>query len=330
MTGQIWDEDTKGGFMHSDELSNYLRFQLIELTKFRQFCDVGDGASKGTNRGERFAWNTYSRIQKAGRRLDETQKMPESNYNIIQNELIVFEGGNSVPYTGKLELLAQHDLEAVIDKTLRLDARNFFDAEAYLQFANTPLRAQPTGGTSTSSITLATNGTPTITNNVALGTGHVKAIGDEMRERSIPPFTNDDYCCLTRPKTLRPIKDQLESIHQHTQSGIDKIYNGEVGRYESFRFVVQNNIPEGGAADSTTFDAYDGVADAWNNGLSSWAFFFGGDTVMEAIVEPEQIRAKIAGDYGRDKGIAWYYLGGFGLVHSQAEDARVIKWDSAA
>lgn len=42
-----------------------------------------------------------------------------------------------------------------------------------------------------------------------------------------------------------------------------------------------------------------------SGGLSNWAFFFGGDTVAEAVAIPEEIRGKIPGDYGRDKGVAW-------------------------
>ena len=37
------------------------------------------------------------------------------------------------------------------------------------------MRAGPTSGTSTTAVTIDTNGTSTTTNNVALGTGHVKA-----------------------------------------------------------------------------------------------------------------------------------------------------------
>lgn len=54
------------------------------------------------------------------------------------------------------------------------------------------------------------------------------------------------------------------------------------------------------------------------------------DTVTEAIVIPEEIRAKLPGDYGRAKGIAWYALGGFGIIHSNATNARILMWDSAA
>lgn len=96
--------------------------------------------------------------------------------------------GNSVPYTGKLLALAKHQVVAIIDKTLKDDARKYFDIEAYLQFKNTALRAEPSSGTSTTAINLDTNGTASSTNNVALGTGHIKAIVDTMKERNIPRF----------------------------------------------------------------------------------------------------------------------------------------------
>lgn len=112
--------------------------------------------------------------------------------------------------------------------------------------------------------------------------------------------------------------------------GITEIFSGEIGRYENFRFIEQNFIPKGGANDSATFDPYTQTADAWNNNKSSWAFFFGGDTVTEAIALPEEIRAKIPSDFGRSRAIAWYYLGGFGLVHDDAANSRVMMWDSAA
>ncbi len=61
----------------------------------------------------------------------------------------------------------------------------YFDIEAYLQFKSTALRVEPASGTSTTAINLDTTGTATVTNNVALGTGHVKAIADTMKERNI-------------------------------------------------------------------------------------------------------------------------------------------------
>src|SRR5262249_16151261 len=141
--------------------------------------------------------------------------------------------------------------------------------------------------TSTVAITLDTSGTASQANNVALGTGHVKAIVDTMKERNVPPYVADDYVVISHPTTYRNFKNQLESIHQYTESGIPFIFNGEVGRYESCRFIEQTCIPKGGAADSTTFDPWSQTADPWNNGASSWAFFMGGDTCTEAVCVPE-------------------------------------------
>ena len=329
MAGQLWSIPAEGGYLYSDQLSETLRMQVQPLTKFRQFCDAKDGAQKGLNRGESFTWDVVTPLSRRGTRLVETEPMPESGFTIRQGSLTVTEFGQAVPYSAKLTAMAKHDVVPIIDKGLKNDARLCFDAESYMQFDLTPLTVAPTGGNSTTSLTLETTGC-TITNNVELGKGHLKALSDVMKERNIPPYSGDDYYGISHPTTWRTLKNDLEGIHIYTETGLGRIMRGEIGRYESFRLVEQNSIPKGGAVDSTTFDPVQGVADAWNNAKSSWAFFFGEDTVTEAICIPEEIRAKLSGDYGRSKGIAWYYLGGFGLVHSDATNARIVKWESAA
>ena len=294
-----------------------------------QFCDAEDGTQKGLGAGETFTWDVISNVSRQGRRLNERDPIPETNFTITQGSLTVTEWGQSVAYSGKLEALAKHKVQGIIDKALKHDARKAFDIEAFLQFKQTPLRVAPTSGTSTTAVTLTTNSATATTNNVEFGTGHVKALSDTMKERNIPPYENDSYFAISHPTTWRTMKNSLESVHQYTVEGLNMIRAGEIGRYEDFRFIEQNNIVKGGANDSTTFDPWDGTADAWDNGKSSWAYFFGADTVTEAIVIPEEIRAKLPGDYGRSKGIAWYSLGGFGIIHSNATNARILKWDSA-
>ena len=332
MVGQVWAVSSEGGYLFSEELSDYLRMTNQPFTKFRQLCDAEDGTQKGLHRGQSFVWNVYSNLGTQGRRLAENQTMPESGFTISQKSLTVYEAGNSVPYTGKLEALGKHDVTRIIDKTLRDDARKYFDIEAFTQFNATKLRAGPTSGTSTTAITLDLAGTCTTTNNVALRTGHTKAIVDTMKERNIPayPGTGGDYLVISHPTTYRTYKNDLEAVKLYTETGLGHIFDGEIGRYEGCRHIEQTFIPKGGAADTTTFDPYTGTADVWNNALSSWAFYMGGDTVTEAVVIPEEIRAKIPGDFGRSKAIAWYYLGGFGIIHDTAADSKIVKWDSAA
>ena len=62
------------------------------------------------------------------------------------------------------------------------------------------------------------------------------------------------------------------------------IMNGEIGRYEGCRFVEQTHKSK------TSIGTY--TAAAWTNSLSGWAFFFGEDTVAEAVAVPEEIRGK--------------------------------------
>lgn len=329
MAGQIWATNSLGGYMYSDNLSEELRMAVQPMTKFRQFCDVKDAAFQGKSKGQEFHWDIYQDVATpAGSTLTETNTMAETNFTIVQGTLTITEAGNSVPFSGKLDDLSEHPVKTIINKVLKNDATKWFDAAAATQFNATPLRVV---GTSSTTITLTTNGVATATNSQAFNTGHAKLIVDTMKERNIPAYKNDDYYALAWPTTYRTIKNQLESIHTYTDRGFTMIMNGEIGRYESVRYIEQTNIPKGGAADSTTFNMFTRTADAWNGGYSDWIYFFGDDTVAEAICVPEEMRGKIPTDYGRSKGVAWYYLGGFGIVHPTADatNARIVKWDSA-
>lgn len=315
MAGQLWTTNTLGGYMYSDQLSDLLRMSVQPLVKFRQFCDAKDATEKGLHKGSLFTWNVYSDVATQGTAVAETSTVPETNFTVAQGTLTVTEFANSVPFTQKLDNLSKHNVVEVINKVLKLDAKKAFDTEAYTQFAATPLVYVATTATNTG--TLYTNATATGTNSIALGKGHVKDIVDTMKERNIPPYANDDYFAVARPRTFRQLKDDLESLHSYVDKGFQMIMNGEIGRFEGVRFVEQTNIANSG----------------FTNAKSGFAFFFGEDTVAEAIVIPEEIRGKLPGDYGRSRGVAWYYLGGFGLVHTTAmgaAQARIVKWASAA
>lgn len=314
MAGQVWLTNSLGGFMWSPNLSKVLRMALQPLVKFRQFADIKDAAVQGKGKGDTFHWNVYQNIASQGTVLTEGTAIPQSNFTITQGTMTITEYGNSVPYTGKLDDLSEHPVREIVQKVLKNDAKKALDQAAYDQFNATPLRVIATAGTDTAAVTLYTNGTVTGTNNVALNKTHIKNIVDLMKERNIPPYEGDDYFAIAHPTTLRTFKNDLESMKVYVQEGFQMIMNGEIGRYESTRFIEQTNIAKA----------------SWTNAKSNWAYFFGADTVAEGIAIPEEMRGMIPQDYGRSRGIAWYYLGGFGLIHTAATQARVIKWDSAA
>lgn len=323
MSGQVWAVNSLGGYLYSRQLSNVLRLAVQPLVKFRQFADVHDISQQGKKKGDTFTWDVVSDVATAGSTLVETNTMPETQFTIVQGTLTITEAGNSVPYSGKLDNLSKFPVEDIIKKSLKNDTVKFLDRLAWAQFNQTLLRVIPTGGTDTAAVTLYANGTVTGTNNVAFNNGHAKSIVDVMKERNIPAYLADDYYAIAWPTTLRTFKNNLETIHQYTESGMNLIFNGEIGRYENVRYIEQTNVAKGTGTDGVT-------TTAWTNAKSDWIFFFGNDTVAEAIAVPEEMRGKIPTDYGRSKGIAWYYMGGFGIVHTLAANVRIVKWDSAA
>ena len=329
MAGQVWAVNSLGGYMYSRQLSNVLRMAVQPLVKFRQFADVRDASQQGKKKGDIFTWDVFSDVATAGGVLTETNTMPETNFTIVQGTLTITEAGNSVPYSGKLDNLSKFPVMELVQKVLKNDAVKTFDRLAYVQFNQTLLRAVSTETAGTSALSLTTNGTATATNSAAYGSVHAKKIVDTMKERNIPAYLGDDYYALAWPTTLRTFKNNLETIHQYSDTGFKLIMNGEIGRYENVRYVEQTNIVKGISTDGATSTST-GTNGAWANNLSDWIFFFGNDTVAEAIAVPEEMRGKIPSDYGRSKGVAWYYLGGFGIVHTLASNARIVKWDSAA
>lgn len=323
MAGQLWVTNSLGGYFYSLNLSDELREALQPMSRFRQFCDVKDASQQGKKKGDTFTWDVVGDVAQAGGTLVETATMPETNFTIIQGTLTITEYGNSVPYSGKLEALSKFEVRAPVMKALRNDATKVFDRAAYAQFYQTKLRVYPSGNTSSNAVTLTTNGTTTGTNSIAYNNLHAKAIVDLMKERNIPAYVGDDYMAIAWPTTLRTFKNNLETLHQYTESGIKLIFNGEIGRYENVRYTEQTNVSKG-----ITSTGANGTA--WTGAVSDWIFFFGEDTVGEGIAIPEEMRAKIPTDYGRSKGVAWYYLGGFGIVHTNAVQSRIVMWDSAA
>lgn len=304
--------------MYSDELSDKLRHELQPMIRFRQHCDAKDAMGKGLNKGDTYNWNVYSKIARQGGKIEETEAMPESNFTITQGSLTITEYGQSVPYSGKLDNLSKHSVEEVIDKVLKDDASKAFDIDAEAEFKKTKLYVAATaaGTSSADNLVFTTNGATVTNNNAPLDKYHVKGIVDYMKERNVPTYMGGDYFCIARPSTFRTLKNDMEELYQYVESGHRLIMNGEIGRYEGVRFIEQTNISA-----SSEFDT---------NGKSDTAYFFGQDTVAEAIAIPEEIRGKIPTDYGRSKGIAWYSLSGFGIVHTDALNSRIVRWSSAA
>lgn len=314
---------TQSGFLTNNQLDKFIQYAAQPMLKFRQFVSLKEAF--GAHKGQSVNWLRVANVSTIGGLMIETNTFNETTQALTWGTLTVGEYGNAIPFTHKIETLSEFDIKEIIRTGLLDDMVKVMDGEVERQFNQTLLRYV---GTSASGFALTTNGTATATNTSALNGTHIKNILDEMRGRNIPGWSKagGDYVCIGGPAALRGVKDFLEGVNVYTEQGIQKVWNGEIGRYYGCRFV-----------EDTFASRYLYNSSARTASLKTWpaaslsmdAYFFGEGTVREAIAEPEHIRVKVPTDYGRSQGIGWYFIGGWKIDREDEPNARIVKWDSA-
>jgi len=302
MAGQVFATGTLGGYFTLPKLSKELRFAVQPLLKFRQF--VGVKEAFGKNRGDTVEFDKVSNISAQGGTLNETATIPENNFTISKGTIVISEYGNSIPFTGKLEALSEFSIDNAITKTLRNDMAKVLDKAVATQFQTSD--AKYVCLTSTSG-NLSLNGTVAGTAGANLNAYHVKQIADTMKKANIEKYDGENYICIASVNAIRGLKDDSKWEDAAKYGDPERLFSGEVGRYYGVRFIEENN--------------------ALSNILGSGAqygeaVFFGADAVMEGIAIPEEVRAKTPTDYGRSKGLAWYFLGGFKKIWDYTDDGE--------
>lgn len=309
-----------GGVISSPKLSDFLRRSAQPALRFRQFADVKEAFGK--NIGDTFNWDKISNVSTIGGLLVETSTMPISSQTITKGTLTVNEFGNSIPHTFKLDALSKFDAENMIEKGLKDDMVKVLDARVHAQFNATPLYYV---GTTTAGGALTTNGTATATNTSVLNELHLRTMQLELEKRNVPTFDGDTYVFIGAVDALSGLKGAMVAVQQYSEIGYQRIASNEIGMVHGIRLIKDNNATRN-AYNLTTRAT---TAKAWPGTASLEGFMFGKDTVVEAVVQPEEIRAKEVTDYGRSKGMAWYFLGDWKICWDDEPNARIIKWASA-
>lgn len=313
--GQQWSPDSTGGYLANDVLSKKIRHAAQPLMKFRQFARSEPGFGK--NKGDTVLFDRISNVVTGGGTINELQKMPEDSVTISQGTCTVDEYGNSVPWTGKLDALSSFDVNGIVGKALRNDLAKVLDNAVGTEFQTAQVKAISTGTDVAPSTTFETTLATTATRHVQAA--DIKNILDEMKSTYLVPYygAGMDYMCIGSIGFLRGLKDDPDWEDAAKYGDPERLFSGEVGRYYGCRFMEETNVlanKVGAAA------LYKGEA-----------IFFGDDPIVEAVAVPEELRAKIPTDYGRDKGLAWYALLGWSLTYDTATagEAKIVHLTSA-
>jgi N4-gp56 family major capsid protein len=298
-----------GGYLGNPVLSKQIRHAAQPLQKIRQFVDA-EGAV-GKNRNDTFLFNKISNISTAGGTVAETATIPKRNYTIKQGTLVVSEYANAIPYTFKAQVLAEVSVPDIVKTVLRNDMAKVLDSAAAAQFVTAEIKCVCT---STASSVFTTDGTATAAAAASMSDKNVRDIVDYLKKTNVPRYDGSNFICIASTVSIRGLYDYFETKAQNTT--MKPLAAGEVGTYYGCRFIEETNYLSNAKGSGSAYGE---------------ALFFGADAVREGIVVPEEVRIDLPKDFGRDQGIAWYYLGGYVKTWSQATDGeeRIIHVTSA-
>ena len=281
---QLWVTNSLGGHLTNNSLSKSLRNQALPEYVYRQFVDYKE--DPGKKNGDTVFFDKVLKIDTKGSTLVETNTMPENKWKVVKDSVVMTEWGNSVPYTAKLETLAEFDPENLSTTKLKDDMVEVIDSAAYAQFRTFKYVAV---ATNTATTVFTSNGTATITATANASDRTVRDIVDKMDMVLIPRFSDKNYRAAISVNTRRGIYDYLQAVAQYA----DPEYraNAEVGQYYGVRFSL----------DTAFLSNSVGASSLYGEGI-----FFGKEAVLEAMALQPEIRMKVPTDYGRSMGVSWY------------------------
>lgn len=294
--GNKWIVDADGGYLANPELSKQLRYFAQPMMKFGQF--VRREPAFGKNKNDSWDFDKIANIETAASQtgIAENNTMPESKFRVIRSSGTVNEYGNSIPYSGKLEALAEFDPNNIAQRVLLNDQSTVLDAIIASYYKACKYIYTPTDA-DTGTFETPADGIPTLSWDNDFNVGHLNEVVDKMKTLLIPPYDGENYICIGSVKALRNIKLMDDWKNAARYGDPDRLFHGEVGMYEGVRFIETNN--------SAALQDHSTPA---NGGEM---VFFGEDPCVEGVAIPPEIRAKIPTDYGRSKGVAWYALMGW-------------------
>ena len=312
MAGMVWLTPSLGGNLTAPKLSRNFRVAAQPLMRARQF--VRPEENFGQNRGDTLQFTKAGNVAVAGRMIAETETVPETSLTIYKDTIVVNEWSNSVPYTWKLRLLADLDVNHIVILGLKNDMAKVLDTYFMNQFLATSVFYTPTGSEMTKQATWATNGAAggAATRNVSVW--DLKNIIDTMKATyKVPLYDGTNFMCMASTTFMRGLKDDDEFTEAAKFGDPERLFAGEVGRFYGCRMAEETNALNGNMT----------------GGLGQ-AVLFGDDPVVEIAAYPEEIQAKVGVDYGRDAGLRWVWIGGASITwnFSTEGDTRVVAVSS--
>jgi N4-gp56 family major capsid protein len=321
--------------------SKEILFQAMPVLRFEQF------AVKKTELGVMpgltinfMRYNNLSVDQAAGATLTEGVRMEPVALSASQIQITVKEQGQAVAVT---ELLLNASFDDVMASASRLLGRHMATSMD-IQARNTLYaNGVPFSGGSAVAPSVVfgrrvvgTRGSLSPYDPGTLGNGSapgylspatVKDAVEVLSGQNIPRL-GDTYVCFVHPAQARSLRDWPEFIEVTKYAAPGNFMLGEIGRIYDVVFIETTQVARGlsGIAGGIFTDIDPGLAGnqtmAASGGTNSYAAVMIGDNAFgHAISLPVELRDGGVIDFGREHGLAWYAIWGFGVI---THESRVI------
>ena len=312
--------------------SKEILFQAMPVLHFEQFAVKK--TELGVQPGLQINFMRYNNlaVDGTGSLLVEGTRMEPVALSASQISITVKEHGKAVAVT---ELLLNASFDDVMASTSRLLGRHMaqsmdIEARNTLYSAGVPFA----GGTAvapnvvfgrTAASVRGSNapyeaGTVGASANPGyLSPAAVKDAVNVLASQNIPRL-GDTYVCFVHPAQSRSLRDWPEFIEVTKYAAPGNFMLGEIGRIYDVVFIETTQVEKG--LGSSIVDIDTATTGAQTSNANSYSAIMIGDNAFgHAISLPVELRDGGVIDFGREHGLAWYAIWGFGVV---THESRVL------
>lgn len=311
--------------------SKEILFQAMPVLRFEQFAVKK--TELGVQPGLTINFMRYSNLsvnENSGATLTEGVRMEPVALSASQIQITVGEQGQALAVT---ELLLNASFDDVMASSSRLLGRHMAQSMD-IQARNTLYQsAVPFSGgaavppsvvfgrnaaTTRDALSPYNSGTlGTAANPGYLSPATIKDAVEILAGQNIPRL-GDTYVCFVHPSQARALRDWPEFIEVTKYAAPGNFMLGEIGRIYDVVFIETTQVKQGqGPADIDSASAGTQAPAA-----SSYSAIMIGDNAFgHAIALPVELRDGGVIDFGREHGLAWYAIWGFGMI---THESRVV------
>lgn len=284
-------------------------FALRSELLFDQAADVQ--ATDQSMVGSSVVFTIFSELATATSPLTETSDVTPVAMADSQVTVSLAEYGNVVNTTAKLRGTSFIDVDAAAANLIGYNAGNSMD-EVVREVLAGGSNVYYGGGGST-----APTSRTTVQAEDVIAANDVRKVTATLRKNSVAPWTGY-YIGFIHPDVSYDLRRETGNASwnaPHVNMDTDNIYTGEIGVFESVRFIETPRTKlranaSNGSGSSGTIDVYDTYIMGRQALAKAHSFVDGNGPV------PHIVRGPVVDALMRFNPVGWYWLGGYGLFRS--------------